>query len=75
MNIASALSTAIAEAGWSKTKLATEAGDVSTDAARSWLLGESVPNGTSLALLERKLPRFRELLDAEFDRIYGTRAA
>jgi len=62
--IAAALQGAIAENGWTVTKLAAVAG-VGEQTGRKWLKGETAPSGPTLELLRRSLPGLAGRLDAD----------
>ncbi len=62
--IAAALQGAIAENGWTVTKLAVVAG-VGEQTGRKWLKGETAPSGPRLELLRRALPGFAARLDSD----------
>ena len=64
MDIHEALRQAQLETGWSRTRIAVEAG-VTEASARSWLLGRAVPSGDKLEMLRAKMPALRRILDAQ----------
>ncbi len=68
MDIAAALSAAVERSGWSLARIGMVCG-VSETSVRTWLAGKKVPNGRAIVVLERQLPIFRDLLDAEFARL------